>query len=64
MKRLLALALVAGGLAAATVPAQAAPWCGPYGGIRCTPDGRRFCQVYVADPDTCLPHDILPSELG
>lgn len=62
MKRLVALALVAGGLAAA-VPAQAAPWCGPYGGVRCTPDGRRFCQVYIADPDTCLPHDILPSDL-
>lgn len=53
MKRLLALAVVAGGLAM-TAPAQAAPWCGPYAGVRCTPDNRRFCQVWVAATRTCV----------
>lgn len=54
MKRALTVALIAGGLAAGLAPvAQAAPWCGPYAGVRCTPDNRRFCQVYVA-PNICV----------
>lgn len=53
MKRLLALAIVAGGLAV-TVPANAAPYCGPYGGVRCTPDGARFCQVWIRETRTCV----------
>ena len=54
MKRLLALSLVAGGLAALAPAAQAAPYCGPYAGVRCTPDGYRFCQVYVRETKTCV----------
>lgn len=54
MKRLLTVALLAGGLAATAVPAQAAPWCGSVAGVRCTPDNVRFCQVYVAATRTCV----------
>ena len=54
MKRMLALAVVAGGLAAAALPAAAAPYCGPDYGVRCTPDGRRFCQVWISDTRTCV----------
>lgn len=55
MKRVLAAALLAGGLVASVAPvAQAAPYCGPYAGVRCTPDGSRFCQVWVAATRTCV----------
>ena len=54
MKRLLALALVAGGLAVTALPAQAAPWCNSIAGVRCTPDNRRFCQVWVGATGTCV----------
>ena len=60
MKRLLALSLVAAGLAAGAVPAQAAPWCGPSVSVRCTPNGHDFCQVYVAQTRTCVKPPPLP----
>ncbi|HEV2890609.1 MAG TPA: hypothetical protein VGX28_09555 [Frankiaceae bacterium] len=53
MKRLLTVALLAGGLAAA-VPASAAPWCGSAAGVRCTPDNVRFCQVWITATRTCV----------
>lgn len=55
MKRVLAAALLAGGLAASLAPAaQAAPWCGTQAGVRCTPDGSRFCQVWITATRTCV----------
>lgn len=55
MKRILAAALLAGGLVASVAPAaSAAPWCGTHAGVRCTPDGHRFCQVWITATETCV----------
>lgn len=55
MKRVLAVALLAGGLAATVVPAaQAAPYCGTLAGVNCTPDGSRYCRVWVTATRTCI----------
>ena len=52
MKRLLAVALVSGGLAVTAVPAPAAPLCGPVVDVNCW-NGARYCRIYVA-PRTCV----------
>lgn len=56
------LALLVLGLALAPVAAAAAlssthmdaPYCGPYAGVRCTPNGSQFCNVYVRTPRICV----------
>ena len=53
MKRLLVAALLAGGLAATTVPATAAPWCGTLTGVNCW-TGSEICVVWVGPTHTCV----------
>jgi hypothetical protein len=55
VKRLLTVALLAGGLAATAIPAHAAPYCGPIADVKCTPNGYDYCIVYLRTPYTCLP---------
>lgn len=56
MKRVLVLAALVGGLAAAVPSAQAAPLCGPIAGVNCT-DGSHYCRVWVAANRTCIHTD-------
>jgi hypothetical protein len=54
VKRVLAAALLACGLAAATAPAaQAAPLCGPVANVNCA-YGSLYCRVWIAATRTCI----------
>ncbi len=53
MKRLLALAVVAGAAALAAPAAQAVPNCGALAGVNCF-NGARVCRVWVAATKTCV----------
>lgn len=58
MSRLVALAVLAGSLAATAAPAAAAPFCGDtWFDVKCTPDGRRYCLVWESSTDTCVLDD-------
>ena len=56
------LALLVIGIALAPVAAAAAtsvasldaPYCGPYAGVRCTPNGSQFCNLYIRTPRVCV----------
>jgi hypothetical protein len=54
VKRVLAVALLAGGLAVSVAPtAQAAPLCGPLVNVDCA-YGNLYCRVWIAGTKTCI----------
>jgi hypothetical protein len=54
VKRLVATALLAGGLLATALPAaQAAPLCGPLVNVNCA-WGSHFCRVWIGPTQTCI----------
>jgi len=56
VERVLAVAALVGGLAAAVPTAQAAPLCGPIAGVNCW-NGSHYCRVWVAANGTCIHTD-------